>query len=65
MSVVPLSRTESDQEGNPALSRDLAGSLIQLLEDARRDLGSDVESAKALIERASSPLQVEVDRRAH
>ena len=41
----------------------LANSLIQLLETAKQDLESDRQTAKALLAKASSILQSEVDRR--
>jgi AraC-like DNA-binding protein len=41
----------------------LANSLIQLLETAKQDLEGDRQTAKALLAKASSILQSEVDRR--
>ena len=41
----------------------LANSLVQLLETAKRDLEHDGQAAKALLAKASSILQSEIDRR--
>ena len=41
----------------------LANSLVQLLETAKRDLERDREAAKALLAKASSILQSEIERR--
>jgi len=41
----------------------LANSLIQLLETAKQDLERDREAAKALLAKASSILQLEIERR--
>jgi AraC-like DNA-binding protein len=41
----------------------LANSLVQLLETAKRDLDHDREAAKAVLAKASSILQLEIDRR--
>ena len=41
----------------------LANSLVQLLETAKRDLDNDREAAKAVLAKASSILQLEIDRR--
>ena len=41
----------------------LANSLVQLLETAKQDLERDREGAKALLAKASSILQTEIDRR--
>jgi AraC family transcriptional regulator len=41
----------------------LANSLVQLLETAKRDLERDGQAAKALLAKASSILQSEIDRR--
>ena len=41
----------------------IANSLVQLLEAAKRDLEHDREAAKALLVKASSILQSEIDRR--
>jgi len=46
------------------LSRELADSLVQLLESARRNLEADRETARASLARASCLLQIEIDRRA-
>ena len=49
---------------NPAGSRDLADSLVKLLDTAGTEIERDREAAKILIARASSLLQIEVERRA-
>jgi AraC family transcriptional regulator len=49
---------------NPAGNRDLADCLVQLLDTARREIETDREAAKVLIARASSLLQIEVERSA-
>ena len=41
----------------------LANSLVQLLETAKRDLERDREAAKASLAKASSILQLEIERR--
>ena len=41
----------------------LANSLVQLLETAKQDLERDRQAAKALLAKASSILQSEIDRR--
>jgi AraC family transcriptional regulator len=41
----------------------LANSLVQLLETAKRDLEHDRQAAKAVLAKASSILQLEIDRR--
>ena len=46
-----------------ALSGELADSLVQLLECARRNLEADREAARASLARASCLLQIEVERR--
>ena len=52
-----------EQSGEGVLPAELAGSLIHLLEYAKRHLDQDREKAKASIARAASLLQVEFDRR--
>jgi AraC-like DNA-binding protein len=47
-----------------ALSPDLANSLVQLLDCAYRNLDGDRETAKASLARASSLLQIELERKA-
>ena len=47
-----------------ALSRELADSLVQLLECVRRNLEADRETARASLARASCLLRIEVERRA-
>src|SRR5258707_10186180 len=49
---------------NPAGSRDLADSLVELLDTAGRKIERDSEAAKVLIARALSLLQIEVERSA-
>jgi AraC-like DNA-binding protein len=53
---------ESSTPSEPQLDC-LANSLVQLLETAKRDLDHDRESAKAVLAKASSILQLEIDRR--
>jgi AraC family transcriptional regulator len=59
MTVIPIAEFD-----RAALSRELADSLVQLLETARRNLEADRETAKASLARASCLLQIEVERRA-
>jgi AraC-like DNA-binding protein len=59
MSVVSIAEFD-----RAALSRELADSLVQLLECARRNLEADRESARASLARASCLLQIELERRA-
>jgi len=49
---------------NPAGSRDLADSLVELLDTAGKKIERDREAAKVLIARALSLLQIEVERSA-
>jgi AraC family transcriptional regulator len=64
MNAIPM--TLAEFEGVPCvpLDPDLAKSLVQLLDSARRNLDGDREAAKASIARASSLLRVELDRNA-
>ena len=59
MTVIPIAEFD-----RAALSRELADSLVQLLECARRNLEADREAARASLARASCLLQIEVERRA-
>jgi AraC-like DNA-binding protein len=59
MSVIDIAELDG-----AALSRELADSLVQLLECARRNLEGDRETARASLARASCLLQIEVERRA-
>jgi AraC family transcriptional regulator len=52
-----------EQSGEGILPAELAGSLIHLLDCAKRHLDQDRDKAKASIARAASLLQVEFDRR--
>jgi AraC family transcriptional regulator len=56
------SAAEFEQSGEGVLPAELAGSLIHLLECAKRYLDQDREKAEASIARAASLLQVEFDR---
>lgn len=57
-------KTELDSPTPNELQFDcLANSLVQLLETAKRDLDRDRETAKALLAKASSLLQSEIERR--
>jgi AraC family transcriptional regulator len=57
-------KTELDSPTPNELQFDcLANSLVQLLETAKRDLERDRETAKALLAKASSLLQSEIERR--
>jgi AraC-like DNA-binding protein len=47
-----------------SVTPDLALSVVRLLDNARRDLDGDPKAADACIARASSLLQIEIDRRA-
>jgi AraC family transcriptional regulator len=58
MTVIPMAEFEG-----AALSRDLADSLVQLLECVRHNLEADREAARASLARACRLLQVEVERR--
>jgi AraC-like DNA-binding protein len=58
MTVIPI--VEFD---GAALSRELADSLVQLLECVRRNLEADRETARASLARASCLLRIELERR--
>jgi AraC-like DNA-binding protein len=64
MTAIPLKPTDFADDNCAPLSPDLANSLVRLLASARRDLDGDPEAAIASIMRASSLLQVELDRNA-
>jgi AraC-like DNA-binding protein len=64
MSVIPLVHAYADRADHAALPRDLANSLVQLLESARRNLDVDCDAAKSSIARASALLQIEIERKA-
>jgi AraC-like DNA-binding protein len=64
MTAIPMKLTAFETPHCAPLPPDLANSLVRLLESARRDLDGDQEAAKASIVRASSLLQVEIDRTA-
>jgi AraC family transcriptional regulator len=63
MTVSLAGVAEFEQSGEGVLPAELAGSLIHLLECAKRHLDQDREKAKASIARAASLLQVEFERR--
>jgi AraC family transcriptional regulator len=58
MTVIPIAEFD-----RAALPRELASSLVQLLECARRNLEADRETAMASLARASCLVQIEVERR--
>jgi AraC family transcriptional regulator len=53
------------EQGPAAMAVELANSLVELLESARRNLDGDQEAARASIVRAASLLRVALDRSAH
>jgi AraC-like DNA-binding protein len=59
-----MAPADLERADSAALPRDLANSLIWLLECASRNLEADPETAIASIARASSLLQIEIDRKA-
>lgn len=63
MTVSSAGAAKSEQSGEGVLPADLAASLIHLLVCAKRHLDRDREKAEASIARASSLLQVEIDRK--
>jgi AraC family transcriptional regulator len=52
-------------QGVPQIAAELASSLVELLECARKDIDGDQKAALASITRASSLLRVALDRNAH
>ncbi|MDB5445230.1 MAG: AraC family transcriptional regulator [Phenylobacterium sp.] len=63
MTMMPMSRLAHCDTEDVAIVPELADSLAQLLESARRDLDDDHEAAKASIARATILLKVELERR--
>lgn len=64
MTVVPMSMPVRPDREEAVLLPDLANSLAQLLEFARKEIDDNREAAKATIARASFLLKVEIDRMA-
>jgi AraC family transcriptional regulator len=64
MTMIPLKLAAFEDPHCAPLTPDLANSLVRLLDCARRNLDGDREAAIASIARASSLLQVEIDRNA-
>jgi AraC-like DNA-binding protein len=62
MTFVPITHPAHFDRDAAAVVPDLADSLAQLLESARREIDDDQEAAKASIARASSLLRVELER---
>jgi AraC family transcriptional regulator len=62
MTFIPMTNPANDSVDDIALVPDLAGSLAQLLESARKEIDDNQEAAKASIARASSLLRVELER---
>lgn len=62
--MIPTKLDHFEDSDQAPLAADLTNSLARLLDKARRDLDGDREAAKATIARASSLLQVEIDRKA-
>ena len=62
LSLMPLSAEEPIRA---AMAPDLADSLVELLDSARRDLDGDREAARATIARAAYLLRVAIDRSAN
>ncbi len=63
MTATYIGAAGSDRTDSAALSADVAASVIHLLECAKCDLDQDRDKAMASIARASSLLQVEIDRK--
>jgi len=59
------SMTISSEQRAAPIAAELASSLVELLESARKDLESDQKAACASIARATSLLRVALDRSAH
>jgi AraC family transcriptional regulator len=64
MTAVPVTRAAFEGPDCAPLAPDLANSLVRLLDSARRNLDADRPAAEASIARASSLLQIEIDRKA-
>ncbi|HEX4712031.1 AraC family transcriptional regulator [Phenylobacterium sp.] len=62
MTIVPMTNPANSDLDDIALVPDLADSLTQLLESARREIDENQEAAKASIARATSLLRVELER---
>ena len=62
MTVIPMSRLAACDAEDVAIVPELADSLAQLLESARRDIDDDHVAAKASIARAAILLKVELER---
>jgi AraC family transcriptional regulator len=63
MYMVPATSPAREQPG-PAEMRDLADSLVELLDTAKNEIERDCVAAKALIDRACLLLQIEIERSA-
>jgi AraC family transcriptional regulator len=64
MTMIPIKLADFEDPHCAPLAPELANSLVWLLDIARRNVDGDRETAKASIARASSLLQVEIDRNA-
>ncbi len=62
MPVVPMSRVFDRDTEDVAIVPEIADSLAQLLESARRDIDGDHQAAKTSIARATALLKVELER---
>ena len=60
-----VSTTIPSEPAPMPMAAELANSLVELLESARRDLDGDQDAARASIARAASLLRVALDRSAH
>src|SRR5947208_1325965 len=64
MTAVAVTLAAFDDPECAPLAPDLATSLVRLLDSARRNLDADRPAAEDSIARASSLLQIEIDRKA-
>jgi len=64
MTAVPMTLAAAEGVDAALLAPDLASSLVRLLDTARRNIDADRDTAEASIARASSLLQIEIDRKA-
>ncbi len=62
MTIVPMSRLDGRETEDVAIVPELADSLAQLLESARKDIDGDHQAAKTSIARATALLKVELER---
>ena len=64
MTALPLTLADYEYVKGAALPPDLTTSLVSLLDTARRNLHADQQAAEASIARATSLLQIELERKA-